>query len=251
MFVTWRVDRNLTLSLLQCTQHDDQSKLIQDGFLLSQAYPGSDETNVARRDIIVELVSGLLAFSKRSNFDAKQTSTLLAIVMETHRVVCDEAAIVLSVSAAFAYFEKLLLKHCVQRPPFSIAVFDFIQMKAICEYMMDTYFCFFQMYQRVFGINMKLELISGNSTCAEVINVSVPPLSQGTDPDPPMEDYEAILQSKLEDIANLEQESAASASKDDLKLLSDSLEKIQLEARASMQLHRSEYERRVAALHGF
>lgn len=48
---------------------------------------------------------------------------------------------------SFEFFKELLLRHSVQRPPFSVGLFSFQEMKAITEWMMDSYYRHYKLYQ--------------------------------------------------------------------------------------------------------
>jgi hypothetical protein len=48
---------------------------------------------------------------------------------------------------SFAFFKQLLLRHSVQRPPYSVGLFSFQELKAITEWMMDSYYRHYKLYQ--------------------------------------------------------------------------------------------------------
>lgn len=49
----------------------------------------------------------------------------------------------LSEEKAFAMFKELLLRHSVQRPPHSLAVFTLDDVKVINDYVQDSFFRFY------------------------------------------------------------------------------------------------------------
>jgi hypothetical protein len=53
----------------------------------------------------------------------------------------------LTLERSFEFFKELLLRHSVQRPPFSVGLFSFQEMKAITEWMMDSYYRHYKLYQ--------------------------------------------------------------------------------------------------------
>jgi hypothetical protein len=54
------------------------------------------------------------------------------------------------VDRSFQLFKGLLLAHSVQRPPYSIGLFTFSEMKAILEWALDTYFRHYKLYMYAF-----------------------------------------------------------------------------------------------------
>ncbi|KAF4707881.1 hypothetical protein FOZ63_014834 [Perkinsus olseni] len=52
----------------------------------------------------------------------------------------------MDVSTAFSLFRRLLLKHSVQRPPFSIRVFTLEEVKKITEFAVNTFFTHYKLY---------------------------------------------------------------------------------------------------------
>lgn len=51
---------------------------------------------------------------------------------------------------SFENFKELLLTHSVQRPPFSIGLFTFTEMKAIMAWALDTYYRHYKLYMYAF-----------------------------------------------------------------------------------------------------
>lgn len=56
----------------------------------------------------------------------------------------------LKVDRSFENFKELLLTHSVQRPPFSIGLFTFTEMKAIMAWALDTYYRHYKLYMYAF-----------------------------------------------------------------------------------------------------
>eukprot|EP00955_Chlamydomonas_euryale_P091502 364630-Chlamydomonas_euryale.AAC.13 len=47
-------------------------------------------------------------------------------------------------------FKDLMLRHSVQRPPYSVGLFTLAEMKTILNWMLDTYYRHYKLYQYVF-----------------------------------------------------------------------------------------------------
>ena len=52
----------------------------------------------------------------------------------------------LSEEKAYNIFKELLLRHSVQRPPHSLAIFTLDDVKIINDHVQDTFFRFYNMY---------------------------------------------------------------------------------------------------------
>ena len=55
--------------------------------------------------------------------------------------------------------QELLVKHSVERPPYSSSVFSLAQVKDIAEYVLSTYFKHFKLYKYAFTKRVRLDLI--------------------------------------------------------------------------------------------
>lgn len=82
---------------------------------------------------------------------------------------------------AYGLFEDLLLKHSVERPPFSIAVFSYTDTKAINTHFVNTYFRHLKMYQYVFGTINELHLLPSSSVAHKLIPEAVMSLDDATE----------------------------------------------------------------------
>jgi hypothetical protein len=93
-----------------------------------------------RREIFLDLCLSILAFCNAQRFTTEKTSTLISILRTTHIVACERAGSPPALSSAYTLFEELLLKHSVERPPFSIGMFAHPDVAAITTYVVDSYF---------------------------------------------------------------------------------------------------------------
>lgn len=244
MFLPWTLDRQLLERCKASQSREEQQQVLSQALQLDSRYPGADESSRARRDIHAQMMLELFAFTERENMDLRQTSTLLAIVEATHRACCENRsrASFPSVSEGFAVFERLLLQHSVQRPPFSIGVFDFAQLQAITQFVTNTYFRQYQLTQRVFGTHCRLDLQCASSTLAETVEYDIPPLSAATESLSACEDEFAVVsasqQDKLDALLTVPPALTQSLSADEQRLvaslLADAFEHIQSEARNTL-----------------
>lgn len=114
--------------------------------------------NATRKEIFLDLVLSTLAFCYREKFTLIKISTLISIVRAVHTAACELPGPPMKLDKAYSMFEDLVLKHSVERPPFSIAVFSFTDTKSINAHFVNTYFRHLKMYQYVFGAINELHL---------------------------------------------------------------------------------------------
>lgn len=155
------------------------SKQQQGQFLASRLFPerfaeGSSKEQDLRRRSLTELFVNALSFANRQSMNAAKVSTLLSIVLDLHDSAC--SAPMGTPVAAFKRFQANLIRHSVERPPFSIGVFSVGDVRAVVDYMVGSYFRHFKMYQFVFGEKPKLEVTDGPA--------SVDPAADGASAEP-------------------------------------------------------------------
>lgn len=92
------------------------------------------------------------AFCKESAFDALKTSTFLTLM---NKLMLDDVAIICrhhTVKDSYDSFQKLLLRHSVERPPKSVGVFSEKDVSRIHDFVINSYFRHFLLYKYVFGV---------------------------------------------------------------------------------------------------
>lgn len=65
------------------------------------------------------------------------------------------------VDEAFEFFKQLLLRHSVQRPPYSEQIFSFTDIKTITEYAIDTLFRHYKLYKYAYTKKIRLDFHMG------------------------------------------------------------------------------------------
>eukprot|EP00741_Cyanophora_paradoxa_P005214 tig00000852_g5054.t1 len=128
-------------------------------------------------------------------FSVEKTSAFFSIVKANHAKLEEEN---LGLKKSFEFFQSLLIRHSVQRPPFSVGLFSLPDVKLITDYVVDTYYRHFKLYQHAFT---RLPVLDVDSTDTLVeLPPFFPPLSEGVPewlPKPPP-DYEAIAAAERE-----------------------------------------------------
>lgn len=156
---------------------------------LPGAYGGSS-TNIAdpndaqRIAVFLDLFSNVLDFCAKSKFSALKTSTFLSLVRLTHIKCCEVQGPLVTLGEAYAFFETNLLRHSVERPPFSIAVFAHPEVKALVHFMSEIYFRHLSMYQLVFGTTRQLTLNTSFSAAPTVSQVAIQSLQDAKEDAP-------------------------------------------------------------------
>ena len=106
--------------------------------------------------IELDLFTYAVLFCKKNSFSQEQLSAFFSILKSIHAMCVSTPYDNLQETSD--YFRDLLLRHCVQRPPFSTSLFSVQQAKAITDYVLSTYFRHFKMYKFAFTERVQLSL---------------------------------------------------------------------------------------------
>jgi hypothetical protein len=106
-----------------------------------------DQSEGFRKDILADLYYHNYDFCVKCQLSAIKTSCFLSIM----KVVLEEAvAKRLLVEDASQLFINWLLKHGVERPPKSVGIFSYEEIKKIKEYVHNTFFRHYRLYMYVY-----------------------------------------------------------------------------------------------------
>ncbi|UPR02499.1 hypothetical protein HOP50_10g58250 [Chloropicon primus] len=97
--------------------------------------------------ILLDFYSFLVNFSRQNNFTVEKASCFLNVAKRVHDSSVDQ---VLTVENSLSLLKDLLLKHSVHRPPYSVGVFTLKELQLITEYMIETYYKHYNLYQFVY-----------------------------------------------------------------------------------------------------
>lgn len=114
-----------------------------------------DQTEGFRTEILKDFHFHNFAFCSTQGFTAEKTSTFLSIMKVLQEDMCLRR---LTMDETFGVFKSWLLKHSVQRPPFSVGVFTFEDVKVITEYVHNTFFRHYKLWMYVYVTHRNLEL---------------------------------------------------------------------------------------------
>ena len=106
--------------------------------------------------ILCDMYISAIKFAKLHSFTPLQISTFMSILKQVHNV-CTSTPFG-NFEDTFLYFKELMLLHSVNRPPWSLKIFDTAELTIVSQYVQDTYFRHFKMYKYAFTPKIKLDL---------------------------------------------------------------------------------------------
>eukprot|EP00441_Pelagodinium_beii_P034954 CAMPEP_0197652478 /NCGR_PEP_ID=MMETSP1338-20131121/34472_1 /TAXON_ID=43686 ORGANISM="Pelagodinium beii, Strain RCC1491" /NCGR_SAMPLE_ID=MMETSP1338 /ASSEMBLY_ACC=CAM_ASM_000754 /LENGTH=266 /DNA_ID=CAMNT_0043227357 /DNA_START=32 /DNA_END=832 /DNA_ORIENTATION=+ len=127
---------------------DEVRKLLKDFMKI-------DQPEGLRAQILVDMHYHNYSFCVSSAFPPEKTSTFLSIM----KIVLEDAVrLRLTPEDAFDTFQGWLLKHSVERPPRSVGIFSFDDLKLIVEYVTNTFFRHYRLYMYAFMTHCDVRL---------------------------------------------------------------------------------------------
>ena len=106
--------------------------------------------------IEADLFTYAFLFGIRENYSPAQLSTLITIVKRLHTLCV--STLFDNHSEAVCYFQRLVIQHSINRPPFSIEIFNPREVKMLNEYILSTYFKHYKLYKYVFTRKVHLNI---------------------------------------------------------------------------------------------
>ncbi len=97
--------------------------------------------------ILIDFYFHNIVFAKKAGMENDKISGYFSIMRDVHERGMDPDVTLID---SFTYFKKLLVKHSVHRPPFSIELFSLEDVKKLSSYTHSTYYRHFKMYQYAF-----------------------------------------------------------------------------------------------------
>jgi len=124
-------------------------------FRCPSMFPGISPKRCTPWEIAADLHFYNFLFCHSASFDPAKTSCFLSIMKQVMGSMISEG---LTERPAFELLQALLLKHSVPRPPVSIAIFNINDLKVITDYVLNTFFRHFKLYQYVYVAHRELKL---------------------------------------------------------------------------------------------
>jgi hypothetical protein len=120
-------------SIYQCPDQQMYRARIQFLFGLNQwAY---EETS---RDALIDMVHGAILFASDNNFTYSKAIIFLTIYVQVFQFA--RSSPFYQPDELYRHYEKLLLSHSVDRPPFAAAIFELADVKIINDFFVNTFF---------------------------------------------------------------------------------------------------------------
>jgi hypothetical protein len=125
--------------------------------------------------ILSDLYFYAFVFTKDQRFNRPKTSAFMAILKKL--IETDINTTAPDIHTSFKYFKELLFTHSVERHPLSSKIFEPAESKAILQYMTDSYYRHFKLYQYNFTKRNTTVLVQTSPSCVETMKTPRP-LSQ-------------------------------------------------------------------------
>lgn len=113
----------------------------------SKCQAGSTPMRKEQERILLDMYMHLIRFAQGMGFSPEKVSTLIGIAAQSHHANVESRATNIQ---AYKDFEVRLVAHSVHRPPFSAQIFSLVDCKAITDYMLNSYFRHYKLYQYAF-----------------------------------------------------------------------------------------------------
>ena len=126
----------------------------------------------AKTEILLDYHFYNMVFCKNQGFTAIKTQTFVGIM----KTLLDEdsAAAHRDIRQSFQRLKQLLLEHSVERPPWSVGIFEDIDIDPMLKFATNSYFRHFRLYRMSMAPRVQLELQQHNSGFIEVPSQSRP-----------------------------------------------------------------------------
>ncbi|CAM6104763.1 unnamed protein product [Calypogeia fissa] len=122
---------------------------------LQQAMKLIDTDDDLKAEILLDLHFNTLLFAQEQGFSIEKISTLVSLVKIIHEMAAGERQ---PLERSWEHAKSQLLRHTVQRPPFSMAMFSLSDLHMITQYFLHTYYKHYKLYQYAFTPNYIVDL---------------------------------------------------------------------------------------------
>ncbi|GIL64618.1 hypothetical protein Vafri_18511 [Volvox africanus] len=165
--------KDLTSQQLESIRHPHPKKGLTGRDLLAKYNGLTDYQQNRKTAIHLDVYINALQFGEEQKFSDDKLSGLFSIVKTVHHRSIDEA---LTMERSFLLFKELLLMHSVQRPPYSLGLFTYAEMRKIMEWMLDSYYRHYKLYQ--YSYTNRITLSATYSSPSDIVELppELPPL---------------------------------------------------------------------------
>jgi len=156
-----------------------------------------------KKRILYDFYYFILMFAKEIQLEPIQTSVFFSIMKKTHENCISSPY--MKLDEDYSKFQDLVLRHSIDRPPFSKKYFTLDQITKITDYATNTYFRHYSMYKYTFTKQQKL-----NFNTIEIVN------NQNTEKE---SEEEKVINSEKEDQQDTEEKIVDEEANEEVKIL--------------------------------
>ncbi|KAK9814229.1 hypothetical protein WJX72_002602 [[Myrmecia] bisecta] len=198
---------------------------------------GLTDLQDARQAIELDLHTATWQEAQVQKLDDAKLSALFSIVKAVHKAATGQR---LTIDRSFAHFKDLLLRHAVQRPPYSIGLFSVAEVKALTDWMLDSYFAHYKLYQYAFTDRVTMTVTSRHPGDIVEAPPQLPPLAEAQTEEQHQKELEAQEKQRIEDERTAAEEAARLAAEEQARQIAESYAKtmpdeIQAKVQAAME----------------
>eukprot|EP00743_Colponemidia_sp_Colp-15_P002599 GILK01002816.1.p1 GENE.GILK01002816.1~~GILK01002816.1.p1 ORF type:complete len:233 (+),score=36.85 GILK01002816.1:53-700(+) len=132
---------------------------------LANKFAIGDLTENARNQILADFHFNNFTFAQDNHFSAEKMSTLLSLLkfIQHNAIEAD-----MPMEQNFQQFKTLLLRHSVQRPPYSIGVFSESDVRSIADFVTNSFYRHYKLYMYAFNMKKQLSVTTTTSRVATI-----------------------------------------------------------------------------------
>ena len=174
-FLNWQMPKSISTPLHKSTSDQERAQICQSWLNHTAISEDLELPNLGEQHLaILQQFTDLnCEFAKKSGFTEKKMACFMEIMHYCMKQLVKER---LSEDDSFANFKELLLRHAIQRPPHSLAIFNLKDVKDIDEFALDTFYRHYDMYR--YALTVKDLLVLTSSQGHEVAQAEYSNLTQ-------------------------------------------------------------------------
>jgi hypothetical protein len=152
-FYDWKYLDEASLQHLESCSSDIDVKSILQSKLNLNVYE-----DPMQFDIITDFYFHIYIFCRENAFSLRKISSLISIVYETFNRDASSVAWSNTHAESFAFFNNLLMKHCVDMSPKFIKVFTESDARLIHKFILELYYQNFRLYKYIFSKHLRMKI---------------------------------------------------------------------------------------------
>ena len=146
-----------TISADQFTQLEE-SLTVENTRALLTTFLGINYEDEKKQKIALDYHFYNYVFCKDRAFNGRKTSTFLSIMHTIFLRDTESTSAADTIESSYSFFQDTLLKHCVERVPYSIKVFDDRDVSPIMDFVTESYYRQFRLFNYIYGYLKRLQL---------------------------------------------------------------------------------------------